>query len=81
MIRNPYIDFLNLIPKQSKWIGTVTEKRSDGYVYVKRLNSYSSALLCSSASDVQVGKKVLVQGSNVVSSLADSQTVMTVELE
>lgn len=80
MIRNPYVNFLNLIPKQSKWIGTVTEKRSDGYVYVKRLNSSSAALLCSSSSDVPLNKLVLVQGSNVVSSLADSQ-VTTMELE
>lgn len=81
MIRNPYVDFLNLIPKQSKWIGTVTEKRSDGYVYVQKLNTRSVATLCICSSDVVVGKNVLVQGNTVVTSLAGSQSIWTVELD
>ena len=80
MVRNPYIDFLNLIPKQTKWVGTVKSKRGDGYVEVQKLNTASVPTLCVCSSDVQIGKNVLIQGSTVLSVLADAQAVQPVEL-
>lgn len=80
MVRNPYVDFLNLIPRQAKWIGTVKSKRGDGYAEVQKLNTASVPTLCVCSSDVQVGKNVLIQGSTVLSVLADAQTVQSVEL-
>lgn len=80
MIRNPYVDFLKLIPKQTKWIGKVKSKRGDGYVEVQKLNTASVPTLCVCSSDVAVDKNVLVQGSTVLSALADAQPIQTVEL-
>lgn len=81
MIRNPYIDFLNLIPKQNKWIGKITNNRNDGYAEVQKLNTASVPTLCVCSDDAQVGKYVLVQGNTVLSVLADAQSIQTVELE
>lgn len=81
MIRNPYIDFINLIPRQAKWIGTVTKKRTDGYAEVQKLNTGAVSTLCVCSGDVQVGKKVLVQGATVVTVLSDSQSPVVHQLD
>ena len=81
MLRNPYVDFLNLIPKQNKWIGTVVSKRGDGYAEIQKINTRSVPTICVCSNDVQVGKNVLVQGSTVVTVLADAQSIQSVELE
>ena len=80
MVRNPYVDFLNLIPRQTKWIGTVKSKRGDGYVEVQKLNTSSIPTLCVCSSDVQVGKNVLIQGTTVQSVLSSAQTPVPVQL-
>lgn len=80
MIRNPYVDFIKLIPRQNKWIGKVVRKRDDGYAEIQKLNTASVPILCVCSTDVQVGKSVLVQGSTVVASLADAQSPAIVRL-
>lgn len=81
MIRNPYIDFINLIPRQAKWIGTVTKKRTDGYAEIQKLNTAAVPTLCVCNTDVQAGKKVLVQGATVVTVLSDSQSPVVHQLD
>ena len=80
MIRNPYVTFLNLIPRQSKWIGVVQRVKGDGYVYVQRINTTSEGILCASSTDVQVGQYVLLQGTTVQSVLSSAQTPVPVQL-
>lgn len=77
MIRNPYVTFLNLIPRQSKWIGVVQRIKGDGYVYVQRINTTSEGVLCDTPTELKVGQYVLLQGTTVQSVLASAQNVVS----
>lgn len=77
MIRNPYVTFLNLIPRQSKWIGVVQRVKGDGYVYVQRINTTSEGILCATPTELKVGQYVLLQGTTVQSVLASAQNLVS----
>lgn len=80
MIRNPYIHFLNLLPKQSKWIGQVTGKMDDGHVYVKQLGTRSVDIICEHDAEIENNTFVLITGTTITNVLSNAQTIQKQEL-
>ena len=37
MIRNPYVRFLSLLPRHTKWIGKVARRLDEGHIHVNQL--------------------------------------------
>lgn len=80
MIRNPYANFLSLLPKQSKWIGQVTGRVDNGHVYVKQIGSRSVDIICEYSSEVADGTFVLITDRTITSVLSNAQVIMEAEL-
>lgn len=80
MIRNPYKHFLNLLPKQSKWIGQVTGKMDDGHVYVKQIGTRSVDIICEHDSEIEINTYVLITGTTITNVLTNAQVIETREL-
>lgn len=80
MIRNPYIHFLNLLPKQTKWIGQVTGRVDDGHVYVKQVGTRSVDIICEHDYEVENNTYVLITGTTITNVLSDARVIERQEL-
>lgn len=80
MIRNPYVHFLNLLPKQSKWIGQVTGKLDDGHVFVKQIGTRSTDIICEHDAEINNGTFVLITDKTITNVLTNAQDIQEAEL-
>lgn len=81
MIRNPYVQFLSFLPKQSKWIGTVTGRIDEGHIYVKQIGTGRAVdLVCECDQEVQNGTYVLLTNRTVTTVLTNADTVVSTPL-
>lgn len=83
MIRNPYVQFLSLLPQQRRWIGKVIGKKDSALVYVQKLNTNSAenvVLVSGGNSEIVPNTYVLVQDTTVVSVLSETQPILSLAL-
>lgn len=80
MIRNPYVRFLSLLPRHSKWIGIVTNRLDEGHIHVKQIGNRAINLVCECDQEVQTGTYVLLNDRTVTTVLANADNVQEIEL-
>lgn len=80
MIRNPYVRFLSLLPRHSKWIGKVAGRLDEGHIHVNQLGSRAVNLVCECDQEVQIGTYVLLNDRTVTTVLANADNVLEIEL-
>lgn len=80
MIRNPYVHFLNLLPRQSKWIGIVTGRLDEGHIYVKQIGDRAENIICECDQEVPANTYVLLTDRTVTTVLTNADTVIEVAL-
>ncbi len=76
---NPYADFLNLIPKENKWIGKIVSISSDGDVVVSIPGAGGTVVVKGDGTDTYaVDDHVYIKGDTIQGKTADVQPVITV---
>jgi len=75
---NPYAEFLNLIPKQSRYIGKVVRIETDGTVEVLHVDNTSRTVIKGGTDSYSINDYVLIVDGAIQSKLANVQPVIEV---
>lgn len=74
---NPYVNFLNLLPKQVKYIGKVLSiDTNNGTVLIERIGGNDNTIVKGGTDSYTVGEYLFVIDGTIVSKVDNVQTIL-----
>lgn len=73
---NPYNAFLNLLPKQVKYIGKIISIETNGDMTIDPIGAYSRTIIKGGNTTYNINDHVMVVNGVVISKLDNPQTIL-----